>query len=60
MLSWCIVTFVSTRLKAFIRFPPLRGMYQKGGTCKDATQFDLRRSLKKLDIPNQYNKKLYK
>ena len=24
----------SARLKASMRFPPLRGMYQRGGTCK--------------------------
>ena len=24
----------SARLKAFVRFPPLKGMYQIGGTCK--------------------------
>ena len=34
MLGWCIVTLASARLKAFVRFPPLRGMYQRGGTCK--------------------------
>ena len=34
MWGWCIVTFTSARLKASVRFPPLRGMYQRGGTCK--------------------------
>ena len=30
MLGWCIVILVGARLKAFVRFPPLRGMYQRG------------------------------
>ena len=34
MLGWCIVTLASARLKASVRFPSLRGMYQRGGTCK--------------------------
>ena len=34
MLGWCIVTLASGRLKASVWFPPLRGMYQRGGTCK--------------------------
>ena len=34
MLGWCIVTLASARLKASVQFPPLRGMYQRGGTCK--------------------------
>ena len=34
MWGWCIVTLASARLKASVRFPPLRGMYQTGGTCK--------------------------
>ena len=34
MLGWCIVTLASARLKASVRFPPLRGMYQRGSTCK--------------------------
>ena len=34
MLGWCIVTLASARLKASVRFLPLRGMYQIGGTCK--------------------------
>ena len=34
MWGWCIVTLASARLKASVRFPPLRGMYQRGGTCK--------------------------
>ena len=34
MLGWCIVTLASARLKAFVWFPPLRGMYQRGSTCK--------------------------
>ena len=34
MLGWCIVTLASARLKASMQFPPLRGMYQRGGTCK--------------------------
>ena len=34
MLDWCIVTLASARLKASVWFPPLRRMYQKGGTCK--------------------------
>ena len=34
MLGWCIVTLASARLKASVQFPPLRGMYQTGGTCK--------------------------
>ena len=33
MLGWCIVTLASVTLKASVRFPPLRRMYQ-GGTCK--------------------------
>ena len=28
------MTLASARLKASVRFPPLRGMYQTGGTCK--------------------------
>ena len=28
------MTLASARLKASVRFPPLRGMYQRGGTCK--------------------------
>ena len=34
MWGWCIETLASARLKASVRFPPLRGMYQRGGTCK--------------------------
>ena len=34
MWAWCIVTLASARLKASVRFLPLRGMYQRGGTCK--------------------------
>ena len=34
MLGWCIETLASARLKASVRFSPLRGMYQRGGTCK--------------------------
>ena len=34
MWGWCLVTLASARLKASVRFPPLRGMYQTGGTCK--------------------------
>ena len=34
MLGWCIVTLASARLKASVRFLSLRGMYQRGGTCK--------------------------
>ena len=34
MLGWCIVTLASARLKASVRFPPLREMYQRGGICK--------------------------
>ena len=34
MWGWCIATLASARLKASVRFPPLRGMYQTGGTCK--------------------------
>ena len=34
MLGWCILTPPSARLKASVRFPPLRGMYQRRGTCK--------------------------
>ena len=30
MLGWCIVTLAGARLKASVRFPPLRGMYQRG------------------------------
>ena len=29
MLGWCIVILASARLKASVRFPPFRGMYQK-------------------------------
>ena len=28
------MTPVIARLKTSVRFPPLRGMYQNGGTCK--------------------------
>ena len=28
------MTLASARLKASVRFPPLRGMYQRGGICK--------------------------
>ena len=28
------MTLASARLKASVQFPPLRGMYQRGGTCK--------------------------
>ena len=28
------MTLASARLKASVRFPSLRGMYQRGGTCK--------------------------
>ena len=28
------MTLASARLKAFVRIPPLRGIYQRGGTCK--------------------------
>ena len=28
------MTLASARLKASVWFPPLRGIYQKGGTCK--------------------------
>ena len=34
MLGWCIVTLAGTRLKAFMRFPSWRGMYQRG-TCNE-------------------------
>ena len=34
MLGWCIVILASARLKASMRFPSLRGIYQRGGTCK--------------------------
>ena len=37
MLGWCIVTLASARLKASVWFPPLRRMYQRGGTCRGAT-----------------------
>ena len=30
MLGWCIVTLASARLKAFVRFPPLREVFQRG------------------------------
>ena len=40
MLGWCIVTLASARLKASVRFPPLRGMYQRGGTCKGCDKRD--------------------
>ena len=39
MLGWCIVTLASARLKASVRFPPLRGMYQTGGTCKGCDSY---------------------
>ena len=42
MLGWCIVTLASARLKASVRFPPLRGMYQTGGTCKGCDTEDAR------------------
>ena len=35
MLGWRIVIFANARLKASVRFPPLRRMYKKGGTCKE-------------------------
>ena len=34
MWGWYIVTLAGARLKASVRFLPLRGMYQIGGTCK--------------------------
>ena len=37
MLGWCIVTLVGARLKASVRFPPLRGMYQKEALARGAT-----------------------
>ena len=42
MLGWCIVILASARLKASVQFPPLRGMYQTGGTCKgcDSSPFE--------------------
>ena len=33
------MTLASARLKASVRFPPLRGMYQRGGTCKGCDNF---------------------
>ena len=33
MLGWCIVTLASASLKASVRFPPFRGMYQRGKGC---------------------------
>ena len=33
MLDWYIVTLAGARLKASVRFPPLREMFQRG-TCK--------------------------
>ena len=33
MLGWRIITLASATLKASVRFPPLRGMYQRG-TCE--------------------------
>ena len=37
MWGWCIVTLASARLKASMRFPPLRGMYQKEILARGAT-----------------------
>ena len=37
MLGWCIVTLVGARLNASVRFPPLRGMYQKEALARGAT-----------------------
>ena len=39
MLGWCIVTLASARLKASVWFPPLKGTYQRGGTCKGCDRF---------------------
>ena len=41
MLGWCIVTLASARVKASVRIPPLRGMYQRGGTCKGCDNMGL-------------------
>ena len=41
MWGWCIVTLVSARLKASVRLPPLRGMYQRGGTSKGCDTMDV-------------------
>ena len=38
MLDWCIVTLASRRLKASVRFPLLRGMYQKEALARVATR----------------------
>ena len=48
MWSWCIVTLASARLKASVRFPPLRGMYQTGGTCKGCEMQTLRATYRSL------------
>ena len=42
MWGWCIVTFASARLKGSVWIPPLRGMYQRGGTCKGCDMRTLR------------------
>ena len=41
MWGWCIVTLASARLKASVRFPSLRGMYQTGGICKGCDSIQL-------------------
>ena len=50
MLGWCIVTLGSARLKASVQFPPLRGMYQRGGTFKGCDIYSLGNTI------NQYIK----
>ena len=57
MLGWCIETLASARLKASVRFPPLRGMYQRGGTCKGC-DIDSAFAHRDLYYLNQYRSKL--
>ena len=38
MLNWCIVTLVSARLKAFVRFPSLRRVFIKETLARGVTQ----------------------
>ena len=39
------MTLASARLKASVWIPPLRGMYQRGGTCKGCDTSPLKRHI---------------
>ena len=47
------MTLASARLKASVRFSPLRGMYQIGGTCKGCDIYRLIRWMrgKSVSLP---------